>query len=116
MFQFTLFGWLLFRCNRSVILPDGRPRDDSFAQIVEMLTSFRHGLGLDAAAWSLLAGILACAAPLLALEALAARQGKAAGEFDGWPRPAQIGLASALLFTALFWAVAHAEPFIYFQF
>jgi hypothetical protein len=81
-----------------------------------MLTSFRHGLGLDAAAWSLLAGILACAAPLLALEALAARQGKAAGEFDGWPRPAQIGLASALLFTALFWAVAHAEPFIYFQF
>ncbi len=116
MFQFTLFGWLLFRCNRTLTLADGRIRDDSFRQIVEMLTSFRHGAGLDPGALAVLGTILACAVPLLVLEALAARQGKVGGEFQAWPRPAQIALASTLLFTALFWAVPHAEAFIYFQF
>jgi D-alanyl-lipoteichoic acid acyltransferase DltB (MBOAT superfamily) len=116
MFQLTLFGWLLFRCNRTLTLANGTIRDDSFRQIVEMLTSFQNGLGLDAGALALLGPILACAVPLLVLEALLARQGKVGGEFQAWPRPTQIALASTFGFTALFWAVPHAEAFIYFQF
>jgi len=116
MFQFTLFGWLLFRCNRVLPLPDGRTRDDSFNQIVEMLTSFRNGWGLTASAAQVLGTILACAVPLLTLEWLAQKRGQLIGEFRWVPRPALIALASGMVFSWLFWGVPYAETFIYFQF
>src|SRR5262245_46922873 len=63
MFQFTLFGWLLFRCTRRV-----EGHDDSFAQIVEILTAFQNGWGLNLAALQLVSHLALLAVPLLLLE------------------------------------------------
>ncbi len=110
MFQFTLFGWLLFRCTRRV---DGR--DDSFAQIIEMLTAFRNGWGLDLAAVRLALYLAVLAVPLLLLEWYESRRGHAEITFM-WPRPLRVGVAAAMLFSWIVWGVSDGQAFIYFQF
>ena len=116
MFQFTLFGWLLFRCNRTLPLSGGAVQDDSFAQILEMLTAFHNGWGVNPVSLELLLRIVVCAVPLLCLEWVSSRKRQVCGEFETWPRPVLIGLASVLLFTFIFYGVPKAEGFIYFQF
>lgn len=114
MFQFTLLGWLLFRCTRRVHEGIGS-RDDSGTQIVEMLTSFRNGWGLDGAALQLLGSVVLLATPLLLLEWYEYRRGNPEITF-AWPRWLRIGVTAAMLFSWLFWGVNAGETFIYFQF
>ncbi|MCI0459325.1 MAG: MBOAT family protein [Gemmataceae bacterium] len=114
MFQFTLFGWLLFRCNRRVPTATGS-YDDSFTQIVEMLTSFRNGWGLDLAALQLLLSVALLAVPLLLLEWYEHRRGNEEVTF-AWPRWMRVGVTAAMVFSWIFWGVADGEAFIYFQF
>jgi D-alanyl-lipoteichoic acid acyltransferase DltB (MBOAT superfamily) len=115
-FQFTLFGWLLFRCNRTIPLPGGGSVDDSFAQIMEMLTSFQNGWALHAPALSMLGTVLLCAVPLLLIEGIEARRGRTTGEFVGWARPALVTLGTVLLFTWVVFGITDSPTFIYFQF
>src|SRR5262249_44125528 len=114
MFQLTLLGWLLFRCTRRV--PNGiGSRDDSLAQILELLTSIRNGWGLDAAAFQLLGSVALLAIPLLLLEWYEYRRGNPEMTF-AWPRWLRVGVAAGMLFSWLFWSVNAGETFIYFQF
>jgi D-alanyl-lipoteichoic acid acyltransferase DltB (MBOAT superfamily) len=115
-FQLTLFGWLLFRCNRTIPLPGGGSVDDSFAQIVEMLMSFRHGWALGPAEMVMLGKVLLCALPLLLIEGIEARRGRTTGEFIGWARPALVALGSLMLFTWVQFGITESPTFIYFQF
>jgi len=114
MFQFTLFGWLLFRSTR-VITVDGRPMDDSFHQIVEMLLSFRNGLGLDGEFFHLLAKIAAVCLPLLLVQAIQYRTGDQFALLR-LPRPALAAVAAALVLSWMLWGVQSGGAFIYFQF
>lgn len=114
MFQFTVLGWLLFRCTRRVA--DGLgSRDDSLTQIAEMLTSFRNGWGFDGAALQLLACVALPAIPLLLLEGYEYCRGNPEITFV-WPRWLRVGVTAAMLFSWLFWGVNAGETFIYFQF
>lgn len=115
-FQFTLFGWLLFRCNRTLPLPGGGTRDDSFAQVMEMLTAWQNGWGFDLAAVRLLATILVCALPLLLVELVEARRTGGIGDFAGWRRPALIVTGSLMLASWVLFGVVNSPTFIYFQF
>jgi D-alanyl-lipoteichoic acid acyltransferase DltB (MBOAT superfamily) len=114
MFQLTLFGWLLFRCTRRVQDATGS-HDDSLAQIIEMLTSFRNGWGFDVVALQLLAQVALLAVPLLLLEWYECRRGNPEITF-AWPRWLRVGVTAAMLFSWLFWGVNAGDAFIYFQF
>src|SRR5438309_8700119 len=74
MIQFTLLGWLLFRCNRQVLV-DGRLVDDGFNQIIEMFTSFHNGWGFNADSMIFLGRILAFCLPLIIIQWLQFRSG-----------------------------------------
>jgi len=114
MFQFTLLWWLLFRCTRRVMV-NGRLRDDSFAQIVEMLGSFRNGWGFDATSLSLLTSIAAFGVPLLLVQWAQWRARNQFVVFD-MPTPARVAIVSALTVVWLVWGVQSGDAFIYFQF
>jgi alginate O-acetyltransferase complex protein AlgI len=114
MFQLTLFGWLLFRCTRR-IEAQGRMVDDSFRQMVEMMTSFTNGSGFDAASLWLAATILAFCLPLLAVEMVQYRSGDQFFMLK-LPVPAQAALVASLIFTWLMWGIQAGTAFIYFQF
>jgi D-alanyl-lipoteichoic acid acyltransferase DltB (MBOAT superfamily) len=114
MFQFTLFGWLLFRSTRKIVL-DGVPHDDSFAQIGEMLLSYRHGLGLDASTLLLLSRIAFFTWPLLIVQCLQYRTRDHYCMLR-WPLPVRVGLVSWLSLTWVLWGVEAGATFIYFQF
>jgi hypothetical protein len=114
MFQFTLLGWLLFRSTR-VITVDGRPVDDSFHQIVEMLLSFRNGLGLDGESFHVMAQIAIMCLPLLVVQAIQYRTGD---QFVllRLPRTALAAVVAALALSWMLWGVQSGGAFIYFQF
>ena len=115
MFQFTLFGWLLFRCTRRLPTAAGYTRDDSFNQIVEMLTSFRNGWGVDAASLHLLATIGAFCLPLLLIQFVQFRSGEPLF-IRLLPAPARQAVVAALVVAWLLWGVQSGDSFIYFQF
>jgi D-alanyl-lipoteichoic acid acyltransferase DltB (MBOAT superfamily) len=114
MFQFTLFGWLLFRCTRRVLVA-GLGQDDSFNQILEMLTSYRNGWGFDTASWHLLATIAAFCVPLLLIQFVQFRSGEPLF-IRLLPTPARAGVVAALSVSWLVWGVQTGDAFIYFQF
>ncbi len=114
MFQFTLFGWLLFRCTRRIEI-DGTLRDDSGAQIIEMLTAFRNGWGFDAASLAIVVSIVAFALPLLAMQLFQYRTGDHQCMLR-LPMPARALLVAGLSVMWLVWGMQAGEAFIYFQF
>lgn len=114
MFQFTLFGWLLFRCTRRVLVA-GHGQDDSLNQILEMLTSYRNGWGFDAASGHLLATIAAFCLPLLLIQFVQFRSGEPLF-IRLLPTPARAGVVAALSVSWLVWGVQSGDAFIYFQF
>jgi alginate O-acetyltransferase complex protein AlgI len=114
MFQFTLFGWLLFRSTR-VVTVNERPVDDSFRQMVEMLSSFRNGLGLDGEFLQVLARIAVFCIPLLLIQAIQYRTGDQFVVLR-LPRPALAVTVAALALSWMLWGVQSGGAFIYFQF
>src|SRR5262249_14161187 len=115
MFQFTLFGWLLFRCTRRVEV-DGLLRDDSRAQVFEMLTSFRNGWGLDAASsLAILLSIVAFGLPLLVMQVLQYWTGDPLCVLR-LPMPARVVIVAGLSVVWLMWGIQAGDAFIYFQF
>jgi hypothetical protein len=114
MFQFTLFGWLLFRCTRRVRV-DGILRDDSRAQIVEMLTAFRNGWGFDTRALVVLLTILAFALPLIVMQVFQYRTGDPLCVLRV-PMPARAAIVAGLSVMWLLWGIQAGDAFIYFQF
>jgi alginate O-acetyltransferase complex protein AlgI len=114
MFQFTLFGWLLFRCTRRIETRNGSV-DDSLRQITEMITSFANGWGFDAVSARLAVTVLACWLPVLAVELVQYRTGDPFFVLK-LPAPAQVALVASLVFTWVIWGVQVGQAFIYFQF
>jgi len=114
MFQFTLFGWLLFRCTRQTRI-DGRLQDDSLRQILEMLSAFRNGWGFDATSLHVFAVIAAFALPLLLVQVFQYRTGNPFVVLT-LPRFARAAAVALLLFSWLMWGVQSGNAFIYFQF
>lgn len=115
MFQFTLFGWLLFRSNRRVI-EGGWSRDDSFNQIVEFLTSYRNGLGFDTTSMDLLFKIAMLTMPLAIIQWFQFRHNNDYIMLEWHSVQAKATLFAALVFTWLIWGVQSGDSFIYFQF
>ena len=114
MFQFTLFGWLLFRATRRVSVEGGGTRDDSLSQLVEMLSSPANGLGL-AAAGELFLRILIVSWPLVLMQIAQFRS----GELDVLlksPRLVRVLAFAVLILTWLLLGVQSGASFIYFQF
>jgi len=114
MFQLTLFGWLLFRCTRQVAV-GGRTQDDSLRQILEMLSSFRNGWGVDSTSLHVLGVIAAFALPLLIVQWLQFRTGNPFVILT-LPRFVRASAVALLLFSWLMWGIQSGDAFIYFQF
>jgi alginate O-acetyltransferase complex protein AlgI len=114
MFQLTLLGWLLFRSTR-VVTVDNRPVDDSWRQILEMLSSFRNGWGFDTGSLDLLLHIALLAVPLIVIQVF---QHRTLDQFVvlRLPRPALVAVLAALTLTWMLWGVQSGSAFIYFQF
>ena len=114
MFHATLFGWLLFRCTRRVEI-DGRLRDDSWNQMIEVLTSLANGVGLDETSWLLLCEIALTIAPLLVIQYFQFRSKNLLIVLD-CSLLARICCYSFLLATLLLMGIQSGGAFIYFQF
>ena len=114
MFQFTLFGWLLFRCTRRVEV-DGFLRDDSRSQILEMLTAFHNGWGVDTASLAILSTIAAFALPLVVMQVFQYRTGDPLWVL-GLRMPARAAIVAGLSTVWLLWGIQAGDAFIYFQF
>lgn len=114
MFQFTLFGWLLFRCTRTLVI-DGRRVDDSFRQIIEMLTAFQNGWGFDLDSLRLLGTIILFCLPLLFVQW---GQFRSSDQFFmlQLPVPARAAVLATLSMVWLVWGIQSGDAFIYFQF
>ena len=114
MFQFTLLGWLLFRCTRRVAI-DGGFRDDSFRQILEMLSSFRNGWGFDATGLQIFVTIALFTLPLLVIQWF---QFRTNDQFFmlRLPAPVRVVLVSSLALVWLMCGIQTGDAFIYFQF
>jgi alginate O-acetyltransferase complex protein AlgI len=115
MFHFTLFGWLLFRSNRTVVYGEWT-RDDSFNQIIEFVMSYRNSLGFDAASMQILWKIVIFTMPLAFIQWFQFRSENHYFMLE-WPSfYAKVALFTILSFTWLIWGVQTGESFIYFQF
>jgi alginate O-acetyltransferase complex protein AlgI len=115
MFQFTLFGWLLFRANRRIV--DGElTRDDSFIQIVEFITSYRNGLGFDVVSMDILWKIVMFTMPLAMIQLFQYKSDNLYFMLEWRSVSAKAVLFASLAFTWLIWGVQFGESFIYFQF
>lgn len=114
MAQFTLFGWMLFRANRS-LLDNGYRIDDSWRQIKELSGALGRGFSFDAGTADLASSILFFTAPLLLVQALqyACKDMDIVSRF---PAPLRIAFKSLLLFLLVRYGVQTAGSFIYFQF
>jgi len=109
MWHLTLFGWLLFRATRRV---DGR--DESFAQIIEMLCAPANGWTSPGAGSTLVT--LACfAGPLVAMQIAQQRRGDPLFVLQ-LARPWRAAFYAALALSMMFWGVQAGSTFIYFQF
>jgi alginate O-acetyltransferase complex protein AlgI len=115
MFQFTLFGWLLFRSNRRVMV-DGISRDDSFKQILEMVFSFQNGWGFTMESFNLFSQVAAYASMLVIMDWLQAQSGNRYPVLAWRSQSAKAFTIAALTFTMLVWGVQTGANFIYFQF
>ena len=114
MFHFTLLGWLIFRSTRRVWV-DGVSRDDSWAQIVEMLSAFGNGLGLDATSLELLVRVAVLCLPLMIVQWIQYRLQDHLVVLR-LPLLGRAAVISILLLTWLIWGIQDGESFIYFQF
>jgi D-alanyl-lipoteichoic acid acyltransferase DltB (MBOAT superfamily) len=115
MFQFTLFGWLLFRANRRVTV-DGISKDDSFAQVLEMVFSFRNGWGFTVESLNLFAQIATYASMLVLMNWIQIQSGNRYPVLAWRSQTAKALAIATLSFTLLVWGVQSGENFIYFQF
>jgi D-alanyl-lipoteichoic acid acyltransferase DltB (MBOAT superfamily) len=116
MFQFTLFGWLLFRCTRSVFV-DGVRVDQSFQQITEFLGALSRGFAWTADATMLVQALALFVGPLLVLESCLDPDPRS--EDRGFlDRPAWVPVFAhaVLAFFIVRYGVESANAFIYFQF
>lgn len=115
MFQFTLFGWLLFRSNRKTV-SEGRVVDQSFDQIMEFILSFRNGIGFDAASLDLFAKIALFTVPLGVIQWFQYVRNDHYFMLK-WPSVhARAALFAFLAFVWIYWGVQSGASFIYFQF
>ena len=114
MFHFTLLGWLIFRSTRRVWV-DGVSRDDSWAQMAEMLSAFGNGLGLDSGSLELLARVAVLCLPLVIVQWIQYRLQDHLVVLR-LPPLARAAVISILLLTWLIWGIQDGESFIYFQF
>ncbi len=115
MFHLTLVGWLLFRCTRRTVLPSGRESDESFAQIAEMVLSFRNGCGIDAEFVALAARVAALAVPLLLVQWFQFTRNDHLVMLK-LRRPLRILVMALLLMSFVLYGVQSGVAFIYFQF
>lgn len=113
-FHFFLAGLVIFRCSRRVWV-DGRLVDDSFAQLLEVLTSFRNGWGVDVRSLEVLQSLSLFIVPMIILEWFQLRKNDHLFMFR-MVRPARAAFAGCALFYWLIWGVQAGESFIYFQF
>ena len=114
MFHLTVFGFLIFRCNRRIEV-DGVWSDASYQQFMEMLTAAANGWGWEAQTGAMLFEMGRVVLPLLVVEAL---QWKIGDEYflarlPFWARTS--GYAVLLLIFILL-GVGTSDSFIYFQF
>jgi D-alanyl-lipoteichoic acid acyltransferase DltB (MBOAT superfamily) len=114
MFQFTLFGWLLFRCTRVAII-DGMPVDQSFQQLGEMMGSLGRGLGIDAIFLATAGQLVFFGLPLFIFEAMNSRH-RLWFPLDFGSRARSIVVIALMLFLVVRYGVQDANSFIYFQF
>ena len=114
MFHFTLLGWLIFRSTRRVWV-DGVSRDDSWAQMAEMLSAFGNGLGLDAGSLELLVRVAVLCLPLVIVQWIQYRLQDHLVVLR-LPLLGRAAVISILLLTWLIWGIQDGESFIYFQF
>ncbi len=114
MFHLTLFGWLLFRCTRTVFV-DGVPDDQSFEQIGEFLGAWSRGVGFDADLLTVAMQLALFAVPLFAFELLNAKHRLWHPLYFG-SRVRSILISALLLFLIVRYGVQNADSFIYFQF
>ena len=114
MFHFTLLGWLIFRSTRRVWV-DGVSRDDSWAQMAEMLSAFGNGLGLDSGSLELLARVAVLCLPLVIVQWIQYRLQDHLVVLR-LPLLGRAAVISVLLLTWLIWGIQDGESFIYFQF
>jgi alginate O-acetyltransferase complex protein AlgI len=114
MFHFTLFGWLLFRSTRTVIV-DGARVDESFMQIGELLGAWTRGFMFDGVFMSTAYQLLLFSVPLFLPEILNARHRLWHPLYFG-SRMRSICVVSLMLFLVVRYGVQNANSFIYFQF
>ena len=115
MFQFTLFGWMLFRSNR-LVLKNGWLQDDSLHQVKELILSFSNGFGFDLAAVHLFLKIFLYTSPLIFIQYFQYRTKNDYFMLELQPLLPKAVLYGVLIFTGLIWGVQHGHSFIYFQF
>ena len=115
MFQLTLFGWLLFRANRSTTDSAGITHDESTEQILELLTSFTNGTGMTSDTLNMFVSVLWFAAPFCAIQIL---QFKTRDHYFMWKwgKSAQVLFIAFLTWMWLIFGVQDGGSFIYFQF
>jgi len=114
MYQFTLLGWLLFRCTRTELV-NGLWVDRSFYQIMEFLGSIFRGFYLDPQFWTLFKDILFFIAPLIFLETLQYLS-KDKYIIIRVPSYISIPINAMIIFFLVRYGVQGGDAFIYFQF
>jgi len=114
MFQFTLFGWLLFRANRS-ILQNGHRIDDSLNQMKEIIFSSHALFQFDQQFTELFLAMSFYIAPLLLVQLFQYRSHEL-GTINFLPKPMRIIFQAFILFLIVRYGVQNAGSFIYFQF
>ena len=114
MFQFTLFGWLLFRCTRRV-LQNGVWVDQSFPHIIEFLTAPARGFAWGPDAMALTMALALFVLPLLAIEWFMDPDREDRGFLDR-PAWAPTLVHAAIAFFVVRYGMQNANTFIYFQF
>jgi D-alanyl-lipoteichoic acid acyltransferase DltB (MBOAT superfamily) len=114
MFQFTLFGFLLFRATRRVLI-DGVWVDQGLHQVSEFLSAPARGMMWTADASTLLAAAALYILPLLVLEFFlnADREDRGFLDRSSW---VPVAVHATVLFFIFRYGVQNASTFIYFQF
>jgi D-alanyl-lipoteichoic acid acyltransferase DltB (MBOAT superfamily) len=116
MFQFTLFGWLLFRCTRSAFV-NGVRVDESFQQITEFLGAAARGMAWSPEATALVQALALFVGPLLAFEWCLDENPRIEDRgFLDRPSWVPVVVHAILAFFIVRYGVENADAFIYFQF
>ncbi len=114
MFQFTLVGWLLFRCSRNGLV-NGVPTDQSLAQITEFVGAIGRGWSFDAEFWDLVANTAFFVTPMIIVEAFMLVYGTKI-VIQRAPRYVGVSITAVLLFMMIVYGVQQGDRFIYFRF